>query len=45
VHLSDSPAPTTAPPLAGQHTVEILGDMLGMSKDDVALLQARGVVA
>jgi formyl-CoA transferase len=45
VHLSDSPAPTTAPPLAGQHTVEILGDLLGMSKDDVALLQARGVVA
>ena len=45
VRLSDSPAPTAAPPLAGQHTVEILGDVLGMSKDDVAALQARGVVA
>jgi formyl-CoA transferase len=45
VRLSDSPAPTTAPPLAGQHTVDILADVLGMSKDDVAALQARGVVA
>jgi formyl-CoA transferase len=45
VRLSDSPAPTAAPPLAGQHTGEILGDVLGMSKDDVAALQARGVVA
>ncbi|MBM4441239.1 MAG: CoA transferase [Candidatus Rokubacteria bacterium] len=45
VRLSDSPAPTTAPPLAGQHTVEILGEVLGLSKEDVAALQARGVVA
>jgi formyl-CoA transferase len=45
VRLSDSPAVTTPPPLAGQHTVEILSDMLAMSKDDVAALQARGVVA
>jgi formyl-CoA transferase len=45
VHLSASPAVTTAPPLAGQHTSEVLGEVLGLSKDDVANLQSRGVVA
>jgi formyl-CoA transferase len=45
VRLSDSEAVTTAPPLAGQHTAEILGEVLGLSKDDVADLQRRGVVA
>ncbi len=44
VHLSDSPAPTTAPPLAGQHTDELLGEILGLSKDDVAALRARRIV-
>jgi len=32
------------PPLLGQHTVEILGEMLGMSSSDVEGLAARGVV-
>ena len=45
VHLSASEAPTTPPPLAGQHTAEILGEVLGLSKDDVAALQERGIVA
>jgi formyl-CoA transferase len=45
VRLSASPAPTSPPPLAGQHTVEILGEVLGLSKDDVAELQARGIVS
>ena len=45
VRLSASPAVTTAPPLAGQHTSEVLGEVLGLSKDDVANLQSRGVVA
>ena len=36
---------TTAPPLAGQHTSEVLGEVLGLSKDDVANLLSRGVVA
>jgi formyl-CoA transferase len=45
VRLSASPAPTTPPPLAGQHTAEILGEVLGLSKDDVHALQQRGVVA
>ena len=45
VRLSASPADTTPPPLAGQHTAEILGEVLGLSKEEVAALQARGVVA
>jgi len=44
VHLSASPAPTSAPPLAGQHSADILAEVLGMSTDDVAALQQRGVV-
>ncbi len=44
VHLSASPAPTTAPPLAGQHTDELLSEILGRSKDDVAALRGRGIV-
>jgi crotonobetainyl-CoA:carnitine CoA-transferase CaiB-like acyl-CoA transferase len=44
VRLSASESPTTPPPLAGQHTVEILGEVLGLSKDDVAALQGRGIV-
>ena len=44
VRLSASEAPTTPAPLAGQHSAEILTDVLGLSKDDVAALQQRGVV-
>jgi crotonobetainyl-CoA:carnitine CoA-transferase CaiB-like acyl-CoA transferase len=44
VHLSASPAPTAAPPLAGQHTDELLAEVLALSKDDVAALRERGVV-
>jgi formyl-CoA transferase len=44
VRLSASPAPTTAPPLAGQHTDELLSEILGLSKDDVAALRERGIV-
>jgi formyl-CoA transferase len=44
VHLSESPAPTTAPPLAGQHTDELLSEILGLTKDDVAALRAREIV-
>jgi formyl-CoA transferase len=44
VRLSESPTPTTAPPLAGQHTDELLSEILGLSKDDVAALRARGIV-
>src|SRR5688572_30496018 len=44
VRLSASPAPTAAPPLAGQHTDELLSEILGLSKDDVAALRGRGIV-
>ena len=44
VRLSGSEAPTTPPPLVGQHTVEILGEVLGLSKDEVKELQAKGAV-
>jgi formyl-CoA transferase len=44
VRLSASPAPTTPPPLAGQHTAEILAEVLGLSTDEIADLRARGVV-
>ena len=44
VRLSASEAPTTPPPLAGQHTVEVLAEVLGLTLDDVAGLRARGAV-
>jgi formyl-CoA transferase len=43
VRLSASEAVTTPAPLAGQHTVEILAEVLGLSKDEVRELQQRGV--
>jgi formyl-CoA transferase len=45
VRLSASPARTTAPPLAGQHTVEVLQEVLGLSTEQIAELRARGVVS
>ena len=33
-----------APPMLGQHTEEVLGEMLGMSEGDVAALREKGVV-
>jgi crotonobetainyl-CoA:carnitine CoA-transferase CaiB-like acyl-CoA transferase len=33
-----------APPLLGQHTAEVLGELLKRAPDDVAALHARGVV-
>jgi formyl-CoA transferase len=44
VHLSESAAPTVAPPLAGEHTDELLAEVLALSKDDVAALRQRNVV-
>jgi formyl-CoA transferase len=45
VRLSASEAVTTPPPLAGQHTAEVLVEVLGLSKDDVTGLQQRGAIA
>lgn len=44
VHLSASEAPTAAPPLAGEHTAEVLGELLGLSLADVEELRAQGVL-
>lgn len=43
--LSHTPAEIRrAPPLVGQHTVEILGDVLGLSKETIQELKKKGVV-
>lgn len=43
--MSGTPATSDkAPPLLGQHTDEVLRDVLGCSSDDIAALRARGVV-
>ena len=39
------PSIRTPPPLLGQHTDEVLGDILGMSERRIAQLKAEGVVA
>lgn len=45
IKLSGSPTPITNPaPLLGQHTAEILAELLGYSEEQVAQLQADGVV-
>jgi formyl-CoA transferase len=44
VRLSASEAPTTPPPLAGEHTAEVLSEVLGLSADDVARLRGEGVL-
>ena len=43
--LSDAPAAYPRPsPILGQHTTEVLGDILGLSADDRAALAADGVL-
>jgi crotonobetainyl-CoA:carnitine CoA-transferase CaiB-like acyl-CoA transferase len=32
------------PPLLGQHTDEVLGDLLGFGEDELAGLRRRGVI-
>jgi len=44
VHLSASPAPTSPPPLAGEHTAEVLAEVLGLRADEVEKLRAQGVL-
>lgn len=46
VKWSDSnPGIRLPPPTLGQHTDEILGDTLGMGKEEVESLRSGGVVA
>jgi crotonobetainyl-CoA:carnitine CoA-transferase CaiB-like acyl-CoA transferase len=46
MHKYADPQPTirTAAPLLGQHTDEILLDEVGVSRDELRALRARGVV-
>jgi crotonobetainyl-CoA:carnitine CoA-transferase CaiB-like acyl-CoA transferase len=44
VHLSASEAPTTPPPLAGEHTDAVLREVLGVSADELAKLRAQRVL-
>jgi len=44
VKLSDSPSEVERSPLLGEHTDEILRDVLGMSEDDIAAAKAEGAV-
>lgn len=46
VKYSDSkPSIRTPPPMLGQHTHEVLADMLGMNRDEIESLKGEGVVA
>ncbi len=44
IKLSQSPADITRPPQLGEHTAEILGNLLGLEESDIAELQANEVV-
>jgi formyl-CoA transferase len=44
VKLSDSPADVRRSPLLGEHTDEILSDVLGMDEDAIAAAKADGAV-
>ena len=45
VRMSGSPTPAvTPPPLLGQHTNEVLGELLGLDRPAVDALRARGTV-
>jgi crotonobetainyl-CoA:carnitine CoA-transferase CaiB-like acyl-CoA transferase len=44
VRLSASEAPTGPAPLAGQHTDEVLAEVLGLSPGETAALRAKGAL-
>ncbi len=44
VKLSDSPAEITRPPLLGEHTDELLGELCGVDPDQLKRLHESGVV-
>jgi len=44
VKLSDSPSEVTRSPLLGEHTDEILGDVLGLSAEEIAAAKSAGAV-
>jgi formyl-CoA transferase len=44
IKLSDSPARVTRPPLLGEHTAEVLGELCGVDAAELDRLRADGVV-
>jgi formyl-CoA transferase len=44
VQLEDSPVEVTAPPLLGQHTGEVLSDLLGQTQEETARLREASVL-
>ena len=44
MNLSDSPVEVQASPLLGEHTEEILGEIMGYNKEQVKQLRSEGVV-
>ena len=45
INLSRTPGrPTTVAPDLGQHSDEVLGELLGLGDDELAALRAAGVV-
>ncbi len=44
IKLSDSPSEVTRSPLLGEHTVEVLHDVLGYSGEDIQRIAASGAV-
>ena len=44
IKLSASPVTVTRPPLLGEHTEDLLGELCGVSAEDVKALKAKGVV-
>ena len=44
VKLADSPAELSRPPLLGEHTEALLGELCGLDPDEVARLHEDGVV-
>ena len=44
IKLSDSPAEVRRSPLLGEHTDEILADVLGCSDEDIRQLKASGAL-
>jgi crotonobetainyl-CoA:carnitine CoA-transferase CaiB-like acyl-CoA transferase len=45
IHMSDAPARLRRlAPCLGQHTAEVLGEVLGLADDEIADLEGRGVV-
>ena len=42
--LSDSPAGITRPPMLGEHTESVLGELCGVSPEDVKRMKQEGIV-